>query len=238
MLTPRNPYEKIYLAGKCLWIGLLMNDIKKNDLEKTLSLKIQEIESLKAQNGRLIERLQEEIDKSSTNLIQKEIIHKEIIQIHLTMREFFQQGQLKNAALEKIYNKINEFELKIQEQQKNSASTYGKYVAEAITLEMEQFNLGMLKVQGRETNIEKSLLEMNQQIQEQGHLIKQILRQNLNSNSNSQSAKISKPSDDSVNSNQLSNEIDMKKISYELKNELSNKEDLNLILQMISEKND
>src|ERR1035437_5521661 len=127
MLTVRITYEKIYLVEKCLRIGLLMSDFKKQELEKTLSLKIQEVDSLKAQNGRLIEKLQEEIDKSSSASIQKEIFHKEIIQIHMTMREVFQQGQVKNSALEKIYNKINVLEMNTQEQQKISAHKFSKY---------------------------------------------------------------------------------------------------------------
>ncbi len=66
MLTPSFLHEKIYLD---------MNELNLQSLEKALALKIQEIDSLKAQNGRLIEKLQEEIEKSSEVTIQKEIIH-------------------------------------------------------------------------------------------------------------------------------------------------------------------
>ena len=52
MLTPSFLHEKIYLD---------MNELNLQSLEKALALKIQEIDSLKAQNGRLIEKLQEEI---------------------------------------------------------------------------------------------------------------------------------------------------------------------------------
>ncbi len=153
-----------------------MSDKKLLDLEKTLSLKIQEIDSLKAQNGRLIEKLQEEIDKSSSATIQKEIIHKEIIQIHMTLREVYQQGQVKKSVMEKIYNKINEFELKIQEQQKISATQYGKYVTAAVTDEMEHIRLEMTKIQAKENNIERLLLDTNNQIQEQKQRLEKMKR--------------------------------------------------------------
>ena len=217
-----------------------MSDSKIKDLEKTVSLKVQEIDSLKAQNGRLIERLQEEIDKSSSSLIQKEIIHKEILQIHMSLREVYQQGQVKKSVLEKIFNKINEFEVKMQEQQKISANKYGKYVTAAVSDEMEHLKMEVIKVQAKETNIEKLLLETNEQIQEQKQQIKAtqlaintILKHSLKK-SISDSALISETSDDSFIS-----DSDVAKISLELKNELSNnKDDLNLILQMITEKNE
>lgn len=230
-----------------------MSDSKNIDLEKTLSLKIQEIESLKAQNGRLIQKLQEEIDKSATAVIQKEIIHKEILQIHMTLREVYQQSQTKKSVLEKIFNKIGDFELRIQEQQRTAAGTYGKQVASAISDEMEQLKLEVLKIQSKETNIEKLLIDTNEQLQEQRNQIKAtqlaidtILRKMLNTSNNGiQSAIVSPVSDDTIKinnnseespSNKLS-ESDLEKISRELKNELGrNKEDLNLILQMLNEK--
>jgi hypothetical protein len=204
-----------------------MTESNIKDLEKTLSLKVQEIESLKAQNGRLIEKLQEEIDKSSSNQIQKEIIHKEILQIHMTMREVFQQGQIKNVALEKIYSKVNELELKFQDQIISSATNYGKYVSAAISDEIDQLKVEMMKIQSKETNLERSVLEMSHQIQEQNRLIKLATK----------SALVSKPSSDDIstlNTNTTSETID-DKISLELKNEFGTKEDLNLILQMINE---
>ena len=223
-----------------------MSEFKKQETEKTLLLKIQEVESLKAQNGRLIERLQEEIDKTATASIEKEIFNKEIIQIHLTMREVYQQGQIKNSALEKIYNKINEFEIKSQEQLKTSATTYGKYVTAAVADELEQLKLEMMKVQSKENSVEKLLLEMTEQLRNQSQQIKTtqlaintILKQEMK-NSLGNYSFVSPVSDDSVQSEKNDpsiSEAAMEKISLELKNELSNnKDDLNLILQMMNEK--
>ena len=225
MLTPRFRYEKIYLARKCLWIGLLMTESNLKDLEKTLSLKIQEIESLKAQNGRLIEKLQEEIEKSSGAQIQKEIIHKEILQIHMTMREVFQQGQIKNVALEKIYSKVNDLELKFQDQIISSATNYGKYVSAAIADEIDQLKVEMMKIQSKETNLERTVLEMSHQIQEQNRMLKL----------SGKTAFFSKPSSDNIKESKNPNTSIDDQISLELKNEFGTKEDLNLILQMVNE---
>jgi len=249
-----------------------MSDLRTQDFDKTLSLKLQEIESLKAQNGRLIERLQEEIDKSASATIQKEIIHKEIIQIHMTMREVYQQGQLKKSALEKIFSKINDFELRLQEQQKTAATKYAQYISTAIAEEMEQLKLEIFKTQSKETNIERLLLETNEKIQEQKQqlrsaqvVINTILKRQLKSsgidipayikNESSEgtgtsnafaaglSTSVAPPSvEQNIAAQQDENYIsaaDMQKIEYELKNELStNPDDLNLIFQMLNEKND
>jgi len=237
-----------------------MSDLKIKDFEKSISLKIQEIESLKAQNGRLIERLQEEIDRAASAAIQKEIIHKEIIQIHVTMREVYQQGQVKNSALEKIYSKINEFEARLQEQQKIAATKYSQYISVAIAEEMEQLKNEVFKVQSKETNIERLILETNEQIQEQKQqlkasqlvintILKRLVKKPENAGTSTAStdsiADASPAAGASAGAHFILNETsfisdaDMEKIEYELKNELStSQDDLNLIIQMLTEKND
>ena len=243
-----------------------MSDLKNKEFDKTISLKIQEIESLKAQNGRLIERLQEEIDRSASAAIQKEIIHKEIIQIHVTMREVYHQGQVKNSALEKIYNKMNEFEAKLQEQQKLAATKYSQYISAAIAEEMEQLKNEVFKVQSKETNIERLILETNEQIQEQKQQLKAsqlvintILKRLVKKPENADAATVTDVGNNAnvsvtaantaagasagtpfiLNEASFISDADMEKIEYELKNELStSQEDLNLIIQMLTEKSD
>jgi len=220
-------------------MGLIMSDTKIKEIEKTLSLKMQEIESLKSQNGRLIERLQEEIDRSSTATIQKEIIHKEIIQIHLSLREVFQQDQVKKSILEKVFAKMNEFENRVHDYQKTSAAVYGKYVTAAVNDELEHMKIEVIKMNTRSTSLEKLMLETKEELDHTRYaidaLLKHFITDRPKSNDNhimsAKTALISDPSDD-----RMITDEDVKKISLELKNELGNKkEDLNLILQMLSE---
>jgi hypothetical protein len=239
MLTLSGRYEKIYLTIDLSMEGLIMSDVKTKELEKNLSLKMQEIESLKSQNGRLIERLQEEIDKSSTSTIQKEIIHKEIIQIHLSLREVFQQDQIKKSILEKVFAKMNEFESRVHDYQKTSAAVYGKYVTAAVNDELEHMKLEVIKMNNRSTGLEKLMIETKEELDQTRYAIDALVKHFItdrpqateNLNLLSKTALVSEPSDD-----RMITDEDVKKISLELKNELGGKkEDLNLILQMLSE---
>ena len=133
-----------------------MKDLTKYDLEKALALKIKENTHLKAQNARLIEHLQDQVDASSTHAVQNESIHNKIAQIGGILNEISRQEQERKLNIDRIFQKILDLETQFALSQKQSSTP---------TLEdIQQLKLDVIRIHSRETSIENHLQTLNTQI--------------------------------------------------------------------------
>jgi len=88
-------------------------DLTKQDFEKALLLKVKENNVLKAQNARLIEHLQDQIDVTSTNIVQKESIHKKITQIGQLLSDLTREEEDRKINIDRVFQKISDLENRV-----------------------------------------------------------------------------------------------------------------------------
>jgi hypothetical protein len=203
-----------------------MKDLTKHDLEKALALKIKENTHLKAQNARLIEHLQDQVDVSSTHAVQNESIHNKIAQIGGILNEINRQEQERKLNVDRIFQKILDFETQFALSQKQSSTP---------TLEdIQQLKMDVIRIHSRETSIENHLQTLNTQMANTNRAFSLLLHKLLQS-------EVRQPSNaENVNlqSNIRFQDDELFKIAEEFKAELKgNDEDYQMIFRLLTEKN-
>lgn len=207
-------------------------DLTKQDFEKALLLKVKENNVLKAQNARLIEHLQDQIDVTSTNMVQKESIHKKITQIGQLLSELTREEQDRKINSDRIFQKINDLENRIALNLNDERS--------ATAEDVQELKIELVKIQSRENQIETHLQHLGTQITNTNQaltlLINKLLKPATNFAANANTANTATKSAGTTNpaSTPLTEE-EFQKIADELKTELKGTdEDLQLIYRLLT----
>jgi len=206
-----------------------IKDLNKNELEGVLTLKIKENNHLKAQNSRLIEHLQNQIDASSTHQVQNESIHNKITQIGGILNEIKRQEQERKLNLDRIFQKVIDLESQFALSQKQSnAPTVDDF---------QQLKLDVIRIHARETAIENHLQSLNNQLSNTNRAFSMLFHKLLNAEVR-QTANMNPNTGAGATAHTQISEDDLFKIADEFKSELKgNDEDYQLILRLLSEKN-
>jgi hypothetical protein len=206
-------------------------DLTKHDFEKALLLKIRENNLLKAQNSRLIEHLQDQIDVTSSNILQKESIHKKIANISTALNELSRQEQDRKINVDRIFQKISDLETRfVMIQKQENAPTQE---------EVQQLKMEFLKIESREKQLETHLQQLNVQLtntnQALSVLLTKILKPHEKIDFKLFTGSKETPNKETLNTETIPfTEEDFKKIADEFKTELNkNDEDVQLIYRLV-----
>ncbi len=202
-------------------------DLTKHDFEKALLLKIKENNLLKAQNARLIEHLQDQIDVTSTNILQKDSIHKKISNISTALSELSRQDQDRKINIDRIFQKISDLETRfVMIQKQENAPTQE---------EIQQLKMEFLKIESREQQLENQLQHLNAQLFNTNEALSILLNKILTAEDLNSGLKIfTEPKQNTNTDGTPFTEEDLRKIADEFKTELKkNDEDVQLIYRLV-----